>query len=286
MVAATCFLSLLVSVSCAGDEDPKAGAKDADERKEGKGSGVEAEPKKDESKLTIDEVYVRKRLAEAFHPTQIRFLDDGRVKLDFDFREKKTEHDKVFTPPVSADIQNPFRWTVRGEESFTYMNDGTSRLTRGGLRIAGKGVALINCWFLDDVEVELDYIHRVNFDPRQTVAVVFQTDSGKALGSNFGTQCASYAAGLLKGEPKGKPEMLMATRDSSEFKLVVKNGAFEAHLEKKLKQSMPYKRGEFSAGRVGFLWGPNNAGIVTKLEVTGRLDVKRMAKELRKGKPK
>jgi hypothetical protein len=240
------------------------------------------EGKKGGPKLSIDEAYVREKLPEALHPTKIQFLEDGRVKLDFNFLEKKPDHAKIFAPPVTNDIQSTFRWTVRGEESLSYFKDGSSRLTRGGLRIANKGAAFLNCWFLDDVEVELDYTHSANFDPRQIVAVVFQGESGKAVGSNFGTQCATYAGGLPRGDPKGMPEAPMI-RSSVEFKLVVRNGSFEAHLDKRLKQSMPYTKRELGSGRVGFLWGPNIAGIVKKLEVTGKLDLKRMAKELRKG---
>ena len=230
--------------------------------------------------LSIDEAYVRERLAGALHPTSIRFLPDGRVKVIFNFLEKTLEQARIFTPPVSQDQRSPFRWTIRREESFAKLKGGGMARKRGGLRIAEKGTALLHCWFLDEVDVRMDYVNSVSFDPRQIVAVVFMTDAGKALGSNLGTQCATYVGGVPRGESRGKPVAVEAGHHV-DFKLVLKEGTCEAYFEKKLTQSMPYDRSDFASGRIGFLWGPGIAGIVKRLEITGRLDMKRMAKELR-----
>jgi hypothetical protein len=231
--------------------------------------------------LSIDEAYVRERLAGALHPTSIRFLPDGRVKIIFNFLEKTLEQARIFTPPVSQDQRSPFRWTIRREESFAKLKGGGMARKRGGLRIAEKGTALLHCWFLDDVDVRMDYVNSVSFDPRQIVAVVFMTDSGKALGSNLGTQCATYVGGVPRGESRGKPVGVEAGHHV-DFKLVLKEGTCQAYFEKKLTQSMQYDRSDFASGRIGFLWGPGIAGIVKRLEITGKLDVRRMAKELRR----
>ena len=81
------------------------------------------------AKLTIDEAYVHDKLAGVLHPTKIRFLPDGRVKLDFDLLAKSRDHVRIFNPPVSDDPKSPFRWTIRREETYS----GTER-KRGGLR--------------------------------------------------------------------------------------------------------------------------------------------------------
>lgn len=45
---------------------------------------------------------------------------------------------------------------------------------------------------------------------------------------------------------------------------------------------MDYNPKEFTSGRVGLVWGgPNVNGIVKKLEIAGRLDFPRVAKEIR-----
>jgi hypothetical protein len=285
---ATLGLALLAQVSglAPGGEEPappdkgKEEAKKADPEAKDDCESPAATPK-----LSVDESYVRDKLAGLLHPTNIEFLDDGRVRLEFNFLEKTPDHGTIFKPAVSEEANSPFRWTLRGEEKFVYFKDGTTQRRQGGLRVADRGAALLKCWFLDDVEVAISYINSTTYDPRQNLAVLFQAESGKGLGCNFGTQCALYSAAGARGTSRGQPRALPMA-DVATLKLVVRNGTFESHLAGRRLETMSYKQRDYASGRVGFLWSGNVAGIITMLEVTGKLDVKKMARDLRKAPAK
>lgn len=268
----------------AGGDAPVA--KELAKTKPGKGSDEEPAAKV----LSIDEEYVRENLQEFLHPTKMEFLEDGRVKLMFDFSAKSEDHVAIFTPNVSNEINNTFRWSVRGE--YPYWGGGLTGTGRaaddltsyyGGLRIAMKGMALLNAWFTDDVEAEISYSQSVSHQAKQSAAVIFTNETGRSLGSNFGTQCAIFnrAGGVEKA--KGTVESVI-NEQGMKFKLVARNGIFEAHRDGRQKQKLEYPKKSFAAGRIGFVWGGGIASFIPKLEITGRLDAKKMAKEIRKAK--
>ena len=61
-----------------------------------------------------------------------------------------------------------------------------------------------------------------------------------------------------------------------------RRGTFEAHRDGRKLSSLEYPEKRFSSGKIGFLWGGNIAGTIGSLEVTGRIDTEKMAKELSK----
>jgi hypothetical protein len=65
-------------------------------------------------------------------------------------------------------------------------------------------------------------------------------------------------------------------------KLVVRNGIFEAHRDGRQKQTDKYNPKNYASGKIGFIWGGGLAGFVYMLEITGRLDAKKMAELIRK----
>ena len=56
--------------------------------------------------------------------------------------------------------------------------------------------------------------------------------------------------------------------------------------DKRSRQKMKYDTKEYASGRVGFLWSGGVGGIISRLEIVGKVDWKRMAKELRDKAPK
>jgi hypothetical protein len=66
------------------------------------------------------------------------------------------------------------------------------------------------------------------------------------------------------------------------IKLVVRNGTFEAHRNGRSRQSMTYSQKSFGSGRLGFTWGGSIMGFISNLEITGKIDSKKMAKVLQK----
>jgi hypothetical protein len=235
---------------------------------------------------SIDQQYVKENLEKHLHPTKVEFLQDGQVKLEFDFKGKDSNHEKIFTPGIGRDLKDTFRWTVRGEEYWGYWWGGSSSAKGNdernfkGLRISNGGLAHLNAWFKDDVEAEFSFIQNGTSSPRHTAAIVFTNPSGSSIGANFGSQCAMYSMGKLQ-KFAGAIDPL-PTGSLVKIKLVARNGTFEAYRDGKLSQKMSYNPKNFASGRLAFLWGGGVAGLIQKLEIKGTIDAKKMAEELRK----
>ena len=93
---------------------------EGEEQKEQKANKAEKPPKA----LSIDEGYVRERLESYLHPTKVEFLDGGQVKLYFDFRKKDKDHDEIFSPKPSSNVNSHFRWTVDREDRYRSFSRG------------------------------------------------------------------------------------------------------------------------------------------------------------------
>jgi hypothetical protein len=238
-------------------------------------------------KLSVDEKYVRENLERYLHATGMQFLDDGRVTVNFAFDEKREEHESLFTPRVARKTGQRFRWSVREEEdtgtSTLYGSTARSDVAQflKGLRVSDTGAAQLNLWFTDDVEAEIWYVNGTWSSKKQTAAVVFTNDSGKSIGSDHGILCGTYTKGK-PGKSTGKFENMQAW-GLARVKLVVKDGKFEAWREGRKKESMDYKPKEFASGRIGLVWD-NVGGYVHRLDITGKLDIAKMAAEIRKMK--
>jgi hypothetical protein len=266
--------------------DPKAKAKAKGET--GATPTVQAVPggvKTQAKKLSIEEQYVRDNLAKHLNPTSIAFLDDGRVRLTFDLSAKKPEHETIFMPPVSNKPSDTFRWTNRDDEYYsTYTTtgvDGTYGYMRG-LRLSNSGSAHLDAWFLDDVEAEIWYVGSATSTRRQAASVVFTNAKQVSIGSDHGTLCVTYSKGVPAKAPRGTFDTIL-THTLVKLKLVVRNGAFEAWRDGKKRESMEYKPKDFASGKIGFLWRDARS-FVSRLEVTGRIDAKKMAADLRKAR--
>lgn len=227
----------------------------------GKKKGAEEDP---------ETRFVKENLKEFLSPEKIKFEDDGRIELSFDFERKNRLQDEAFNPRIRADRKANFRWSMPDEEYWSFDE---------GVRVNQKGMAFLRVWFEDDVEVEIEYVPFVNFSERQTMAVIFGSPR-TALGSNFGSQAALFVGGRKKGA-KGKTDPV-ALENKVKFKLVVKDGKFAAHKNGLKKEEAEYPKDRFSSGQVGLLWtGGAVSGLVTELEVKGTIDYQKTAKEMR-----
>ena len=239
----------------------------------------ETEEKSGESEPSIDELYIRDTLKQYLHPTSLEFLKDGRAKMVFNFDKKEPEHESIFNRRVDSKINSTFRWTVGREERMYYRGFNQKPYSHGGLRVSNAGIALLNCWFTDDVEAEIQFVMDTNFSPRRTVALVFS--SGKeTVGNNFGSQCVIYRGG--KPRKRAGTSRSMTLTAGRKIKLVVKEGTFEAHQDGREQTSLAYSQKKLGSGKIGLLWGGNAAGMIYQLEVTGKIDEKKMAEQLRK----
>lgn len=235
-------------------------------------------------KLSPEEQYVRDNLEKFLSPTSIQFLEDGRVNLIFNFGDRKEEHTNIFTPPISETAPSAFRWALDGE--FTTGTWGRSRdrelsgFRCEGIRIGDKGVAHLNVWFQDNVEAEMAYIQCVSSTPRQMVALVFTNASGESIGCNFGSQCVVLKSGAV-AKVTGTAEKVL-NETETRFKLEVRDGTFTAYRDNRKRDTAKYTPKKFASGRIGFVWGGGVASFIHRLEITGRIDAKKMAQEMKK----
>ena len=259
-------------------DEEETGLSDGKDGDEGGSKNGKKKGKKGKTEvLSVDEEYVRDNIKGFIYPSSLKFLEDGRAAMVFDFRKKSDDHIDIFSPKVGSRVTNKFRWTLPDEEYWS-MADGNDI----GLRISNSGMALLNCWFKDNVEAEITFCNAVNFNKRVYASVIFCNDKGRALGSNLGTQCTMYSKGRPKGG-KGRVEPVVYLR-SIKNKLVVREGVFEAHRNGRKKSAFKYSQKQFKSGRLGFAWGGDVMGYVAELKITGEIDAEKMAKVMQKGR--
>lgn len=248
--------------------------------------------------LSIDEEYVRDRLKDYLQPSKIEWLPDGRVKMLLHFGKQIPEHEEIFVPRVVSSVNSKFRWTVRGEygrddgespdpvtpapggdEEKT--GSGTSSTLYGaGLRFGMDGQALLNCWFTDDIEAEICFAQGIGHSDKQQFGFVFVNEQGRGVGSNFGSQPAMFRGSRLE-KAQGTVEPVLVDQ-GMRFRLALKSGKLEVSRKKKSAKTWEYPQKSFASGRLGFVWGGGVACIVTRIEITGKVDAKKMAAILRK----
>lgn len=259
------------------EEEEEEDGDDDDEESSGKKKGSSKDEKKSsgDSKTVADDPdmqFVKENLKEFLSPTSLRYLDDGRVELEFNFAEKSESHKNIFHIPIGDRLKDSFRWTIEDEE---WVVGGEA-----GIRLSNKGIALLNVWFEDEVEAEVNYLQHINWTNRHTAAVIYAAKSGRCLGSNFGSQAALFSSGRMTkaiGEPQS-----VSFNSGAKIKLVVKEGTFEAHRNGRKKSELPYSQRSYASGRVGVLWSGSLSATVTSLTITGRIDYKTTAELIRK----
>lgn len=227
-----------------------------------------------------DEKFVKDLLETHLNPSTLRFLRDGRVHLLFDLSSKDRDQQASFTPHIARDLSSAFRWTRSRDETGEqrYGVTSTEPVTKG-VKVADSGTAFLNCWFLDDVEATVDYAPVGTASKRQRVALVFGELKNHLVGNNLGTQCVTFKRGRPTSA-SGKVESV-AFKETLRFKLVVRDGTFEARFEESTEQEKAYKRDRLKHGRVGFLWSGGAAGIIMRFEVVGKIDYRKTAAEIR-----
>ncbi len=263
-----------------GEEEFEGKKKKKDKKKSDDKKSSKSDEKSDKKKPTIAEIdaankreYVHTKLKEYLFPTEFKVLADGRVRMKISFRGKKDEHMGIFSRKFGASMRDPFRYTIYQEEIVVGGDVG--------LRLSDKGQVLINCWFLNDVEAEMEYLQFITHQQRLIGAIVYCTDKGRALGSNFGNQCVQFVKGRLSYKPKHKSQPV-SFNQTARVKLAVRKGVFEAYRQGKKKHTMKYREKNYKSGRIGFVWGGSTAIIVPTVTITGRLDYEVMAKKMKK----
>ena len=240
--------------------------------------------KKNKGAVNVVQEYVTANLEEYLQADAVKFLEDGRVQVRFDFSKQNKDHENLFSPRIGRKSQNAFRWALPREYRWNYFH--TVRNNKGrwgdpGIHIGNRGMAVLNCWFKDNVVAEVEYLPGVSYNRRQTLALIFRPDKGKrAIGSNFGSQCVTFKGGW-RPIAVGKVKEL-DTHVSVDIQLKVKDGVFEASKNGKAQAEAKYRTKFMPSGRVGLYWAGGTAGFIRQLTITGELDDKKMLKVIRK----
>ncbi len=255
-----------------GAEGKKAGKKEA-AGKDSAAQGKTSSNAKKSTEPTPEEFeQLKTRLKESIHGI-VSFDADGTINIDYDLKQKKEDFQADFQPPISTKPQSNLRWSLYQEER-TIGGDY-------GVRISDSGAAFLKVWFVDNVEATVEFLQGISWSKRQILALVFQAKDGKAIGNNYGGQCATFQSGKLTG---GKPAETETTSFNStvQIGLKVKDGNQEALRGGKSRTTAPYNRRNFASGRVGMIWSGSVTGTVTRLSVRGKIDYAAMVKELGK----
>lgn len=259
----------------AGGSDPADPDDPADEpgTKTDPGSGDgEAQGKTVVKKVDKDEQFVKEHFKELLSPSTYKELEDGRTEIGFDLSKKDEAHRDIFSLNIGNDMKDVFRWSIDQEE---FVVGGGS-----GLRLSNKGVAFLHAWFTDEVEAEMEFNQYINFEQKHVAAMVFSNGKGSLLASNYGSECMTMQGAAIRSR-LGKPQAVLFDKPAK-IKLVVKDGEFSALRDGKVKNKAKYSRKTFASGQVGILWGGSISAIVTNFTVTGKIDYKKTAAELRK----
>ena len=133
-------------------------------------------------------------LNELFSASKVEILEDGRVRLTYDFETKEDELLQDWTPDIST-TRNRIRWSRGYEGTFSTVEDG--------LVIADEGIFLHKGFWKDNVKVEVSYLSMANTGKNDLIAAVFAYDKGRrVVGSNMGSQCVRLSNKLKhKGAP-------------------------------------------------------------------------------------
>ena len=241
--------------------------------------------KKRKATASAAQEYVKSNLEEYLQAESVKFLEDGRVEVRFDFSKHNKDHEDLFSPKIGTKSRSSFRWSLPHEHYWSYYRSRRNAdriLGDPGLHVGNRGMAVLNCWFKDNVVAEVEYLPGISYNRRQTLALIFRPDKGKrAVGSNFGSQCVTFQGGW-RPISVGKVGEL-ATHTAVDIKLEVRDGVFKASKNGKKKAEAKYKPKFMSSGRIGLYWDGGVAGFVRRLTITGELDAKKMLKVIRKG---
>lgn len=256
-------------------KDKKKGSKKRDRDEDEDEDPDEGKKKKRSKKTVLDDpdfAYVKDNLETFLSPTEFELKDDGRVEMTFDFGERDSAHEEIFTRRIGGRLQDPFRWSLEDESYFAEFSHG--------IRISNRGVVFLKAWFHDDLQVEMRFLQYINWSRRHQAAILFGSPK-RAIGCNYGSQCA-YFRGNRMGTPAGKASPAYAEK-MTRFKLRVKDGVFEAYRDGVKRSAKKYSGKSLESGRIGFCWGGSLSAIVPSLKIKGKLDVKKTAEEIRKG---
>jgi hypothetical protein len=149
-----------------------------------------------------------------------------------------------------------------------------------GLRFGMDGQVLLNCWFTDELEAEVCFVQGIGYNEKQQFAFVFVNEQGRGVGSNFGSQPVMFRGNRIE-KAQGAVEPVVVDQ-GMRLRLAVKGGKLDVARGKKSPKSWEYPQKSFATGRLGFVWNGGVACIVTRMEITGRIDAKKMAALLRK----
>ena len=229
----------------------------------------ESKKKAENSQASENSEATSEQLEVLFHATSSEVLEEGRVRLVYNFESKDGSLLQDWSPDIES-TKRRIRWSQGMEGTFDTVEDG--------LVIADRGVFLHKGTWSPDVKVQVDYLSMANGAEKDLLATIYSYDRNKRIvGSQIGVQCVRLSK-QLKRKGKAIPRRLTDLLPSSQkinFGMELKDEVFSSLRsgskradtagEKKFLQKL-------QSGKVGLAWRGNVNGFIFKITIEGKLD--------------
>lgn len=261
-------LALIVGLVLPALTLPRALADDSATKKEER-------PKKDAPSLKPTE----EDLKRWFHATDVELLDDGRVRLRYNFESMQESLLEDFGPDIRT-TKGRIRWSRQGE--------GGSRYLENGLIIANEGVLLHKARW-SDAAVKVDFMSLAGHRDGNILAAVYAYGKNQKhwLASNQGRQCLKLSNRMRLQRPpipRSEPSALSADR-RFEFGYRIHDGVFTARTGEvgaANTSNDPKFTKDLEPGHAGLAWKGQIQGYLFGIVIEGELDPEWMKEQLEK----
>ncbi len=227
-----------------------------------------------EKKPTL--VPTQELLQSLFSATTIEILEDGRVRLIYDFETKEESLLGDWSPNIDT-TQRRIRWSQGAEGTFSTVEDG--------LVIADQGLFLHKGQWSPDVKLEVDFLSMASTAKKDILAAIFTYDKRRrVVGSHLGGQCVRLSKSL---KHKGKPiparfsEPLPNSQKVTFGMLLQKDVLTALRGGSQIVDTAGNKKflKKLGVGEVGLAWRGRINGFVFKIVIEGTLDPAWLEKE-------
>lgn len=232
-------------------------------------STLSAVQQKAESAETSEPKFTLEDLKRWFQATDVELLDDGRVKLRYNFETMQESLLVDFSPDIKK-TKGKVRWSRHGE--------GGSRYIEKGLIIANNG-ALLHKARWEEAVMQVDFLSLCGHRNGNILAAIYAygKKQGNIVASNQGRQCLKLSRRMRHTRPpipRKEPRSLAADRRLS-FGFRIRDGVFTAETGEvrtaDTSADPKFLKG-IEPGHVGLAWKGQVQGYVFMIDVEGKLD--------------
>lgn len=203
-----------------------------------------------------------------FRASSAELLEDGRVRLVYDFSSKDPNLLGDWSPEIKQ-TERRIRWSQGYEGTWTTVEDG--------LIIADHGIFIHNAHWAGDVDIQVDYLSMATPGKKDVLGAIYAWDKGrKIVGSQVGEQCVRLSKNIApRGRPIPAKELpQLVAEEKRTFGLRIREGIAEATRSGRVHASSEgnekFTKG-LDTGQTGLAWKGRVNGFIFKIVVEGKL---------------